>query len=64
MNVVLLTKWGDPLLKDYDWSQDVSSIKAPALIATGDADSVRTSHTVECFGAPCRKPGKIYRQKL
>ncbi len=46
---VLLTKMGDMLREDYDWSNDVSSIKAPTLIVIGDADSVRTSHAVEFF---------------
>jgi len=47
--VVLLTKMGELLRKDYDWSKDVASIKAPTLIVVGDADSVRTSHAVEFF---------------
>ncbi|MEP7285200.1 MAG: alpha/beta hydrolase [Chloroflexota bacterium] len=47
--VVLLTKMGDLLRKDYDWTAGVAAIKAPTLIVVGDADSVRTSHTVEFF---------------
>jgi pimeloyl-ACP methyl ester carboxylesterase len=47
--VVLLTKMGEMLRKDYDWSKDVPSIKAPTLIVVGDADSVRTAHAVEFF---------------
>lgn len=46
---VLLTKMGDLLRTDYDWSKDVPSIQAPTLIVVGDADSVRTSHAVEFF---------------
>jgi len=46
---LLLTKMGEMLRKDYDWSQDVQSIKAPTLIVVGDADSVRTSHAAEFF---------------
>jgi len=46
---VLLTKLGELLRQDYDWSKDVAAIKAPTLIVVGDADSVRTSHAVELF---------------
>ncbi|MCI0574581.1 MAG: alpha/beta hydrolase [Chloroflexi bacterium] len=46
---VLLTKLGQLLRQDYDWSNDVATIKAPTLIVVGDADSVRTSHAVEFF---------------
>jgi pimeloyl-ACP methyl ester carboxylesterase len=47
---VLLTKLGQLLKQDYDWSKDVAAIKAPTLIVVGDADSVRTGHAVELFG--------------
>lgn len=46
---VLLTKLGELLRQDYDWSKEVVAIKAPTLIVVGDADSVRTSHAVELF---------------
>lgn len=46
---VLLTKLGELLRQDYDWSSEVAAIKAPTLIVVGDADSVRTSHAVELF---------------
>jgi pimeloyl-ACP methyl ester carboxylesterase len=46
---VLLTKISTLLRKDYDWSEDVRSIKAPALIVMGDADSIRPAHAVEFF---------------
>ncbi|MFN8531331.1 MAG: alpha/beta hydrolase [Anaerolineae bacterium] len=46
---VLLTKMGDMLRKDYDWSNEVSQIQVPTLLVVGDADSVRTSHAVEFF---------------
>jgi len=46
---VLLTKLGQLLKQDYDWSKDVAAIKAPTLVVVGDADSVRTSHAVELF---------------
>jgi pimeloyl-ACP methyl ester carboxylesterase len=46
---VLLTKLGELLRQDYDWSKDVAAIKAPTLIVAGDADNVRTAHVVELF---------------
>jgi pimeloyl-ACP methyl ester carboxylesterase len=46
---VLLTKLGELLRRDYDWSKDVAAIKAPTLIVVGDADSVRTAHAVAFF---------------
>ena len=46
---MLLTKLGELLRQDYDWSKDVAAIKAPTLIVVGDADSVRTAHAVAFF---------------
>jgi pimeloyl-ACP methyl ester carboxylesterase len=46
---VLLTKLGELLRKDYDWSKDVAAIKAPTLLVYGDADAVRTAHAIEFF---------------
>ena len=46
---VLLTKLGQLLRQDYDWSKDVAAIKAPTLIVVGDANSVRTAHAVQFF---------------
>jgi pimeloyl-ACP methyl ester carboxylesterase len=45
----LLTKMGEMLRRDYDWSKDVAAMKTPTLIVVGDADSVRTPHAVEFF---------------
>lgn len=45
----LVTKLGDLLRQDYDWSQDVAAIETPTMIVVGDADSVRTAHAVEFF---------------
>jgi pimeloyl-ACP methyl ester carboxylesterase len=47
---VLLTKLGQLLGQDYDWSEEVAAIEAPpTTIAVGDADSVRTAHAVRFF---------------
>jgi pimeloyl-ACP methyl ester carboxylesterase len=45
----LITKVGEALRKDYDWSQEVATIKAPTLLVFGDADAVRTAHAVQFF---------------
>ncbi len=46
---VLMTKLGEMLLRDYDWSKETSEVKAPIMLAVGDSDSVRTSHTLEFY---------------
>jgi pimeloyl-ACP methyl ester carboxylesterase len=46
---VLLGKMGEMVRRDYDWSEEVSILKAPTLLVVGDADAVRTSHAVEFF---------------
>jgi pimeloyl-ACP methyl ester carboxylesterase len=46
---VLVTKMGDLLRKDYDWSKEVAAIKAPTMIVVGDADSMRPAHAVQFF---------------
>src|SRR5260221_6245938 len=46
---MLLTKLGELLRHDYDWSSEVATIKAPTLLVVGDADSVRTAHAVHFF---------------
>lgn len=46
---ILMTKLGEMLRRDYDWSEEVAEMRAPALLAFGDSDSVRTSHGVEFF---------------
>lgn len=45
----LLTKLGELLRRDYDWSEEVATMETPALIVVGDADSVRILHAVEFF---------------
>ena len=52
---VLLTKIGELLRKDYDWSKDVAAIKAPTLLVFGDADAVRTAHARAVLRAPWRR---------
>ncbi len=46
---MLLTKLGELLRQDYDWSDEVAKIETPTMIVVGDADSVRTAHAVEFF---------------
>jgi pimeloyl-ACP methyl ester carboxylesterase len=46
---VLLTKIGDLLRKDYDWSKEVAAIQAPTMLVFADADAVRPAHVVEFF---------------
>jgi pimeloyl-ACP methyl ester carboxylesterase len=46
---VLLTKLGELLRQEYDWSAGVTAIQAPSLLVVGDADSVRTAHAVAFF---------------
>jgi pimeloyl-ACP methyl ester carboxylesterase len=46
---VLLTKLGQLLAQDYDWSEEVAAMETPTLIVVGDADSIRTAHAVEFF---------------
>jgi len=47
---VLVTKTGQLLKNDYNWSNSIKAIKAPTLLIVGDADAVRTAHAVEFFG--------------
>jgi|SRR5579859_815809 len=46
---VLLTKLGELLRQDYDWSQAAGGLRLPTLIVLGDCDSVRTGHAVQFF---------------
>lgn len=45
----LVTKQGDLLRKEYDWSEEVKALRQPALLIFADADSVPPSHAVEFF---------------
>ncbi len=46
---VLLTKVGDVLGTDYDWTTKVKSLKMPVLLVFGDADSILVSHMAEFY---------------
>lgn len=46
----LLTKIGEAMKKDYDWSESIKTIKAPTLVIAADADIFPPSHTVELYG--------------
>lgn len=46
---VLLTKMGQFMGSDYDWSEEVKTITNPVMLVVGDADSVRLAHTAHFF---------------
>jgi len=46
---VLLTKVGELIRKEYDWSRDVAPIKAPTLLVFGDADAISTTHIAQFY---------------
>jgi pimeloyl-ACP methyl ester carboxylesterase len=46
---LLLTKLGDLLRRDYDWSKEVAALQMPTLIVAADADSFGTAHVTEFF---------------
>jgi pimeloyl-ACP methyl ester carboxylesterase len=45
----LLTKIGESMSKEYDFTEDVRGLKTPTLIVAGDADMAPPSHYVETF---------------
>jgi pimeloyl-ACP methyl ester carboxylesterase len=45
----LVTQVGAFIGQDYDWSDEVPSIKAPTLLVFGDWDAVRTAHVAQFF---------------
>jgi pimeloyl-ACP methyl ester carboxylesterase len=45
----LLEQMGTIVGKDYDWSAEIGSIKAPTLLVVADYDSVRISHAAKFF---------------
>jgi hypothetical protein len=52
---VLITKVGNLLSKDYDWSADVAAIKTPTALVFADTDAVRPEHAVQFFPAAGRR---------
>ncbi len=48
--VALVTKTGDLLRQDYDWSPAAAALKAPTLLVLGDADSIPAAQAAEFFG--------------
>lgn len=46
---VLLTKVGELVRKEYDWSREVAAIKAPTLLVFGDADAISTAHIAQFY---------------
>ena len=45
----LLDKIGEAMMKDYDFTEEVRSLRVPTLIAAADADMTPPSHFVEMF---------------
>jgi pimeloyl-ACP methyl ester carboxylesterase len=57
---LLLTKIGEALRIDFDWSQEVAAIKARTMLVFGDADAIRPEHMVQFFqllGGGKKDPG-------
>ena len=46
---VLLSKVGEFLRRNYDWSSKVAAIKVPTMLVFADADAMRPEHMVEFF---------------
>lgn len=46
---VLLAKIGELLGKNYDWSNDIASIKIPTMLVFGDADAILPTHAAQFF---------------
>lgn len=46
---VLLEKTGRLLAQDYDWAQEVKTIKNRVMLVVGDADSVKLAHATAFF---------------
>lgn len=45
----LVTKTGQLVGQDYDWTAGVSKLSMPTMLVVGDADAVRPEHTLEFF---------------
>ena len=46
---VFLGKLHQMLAKEYDWTNEVKTLKLPAFLIFGDADAIRPEHEVEFF---------------
>jgi pimeloyl-ACP methyl ester carboxylesterase len=46
---VLLDKAGELLRRDFDWSADIATITAQAMLVYADADAVRPAHIVDFY---------------
>ncbi|WP_225410618.1 alpha/beta fold hydrolase [Stigmatella hybrida] len=46
----LLTKIGEAMKQDFDFSKQIASLQAPTLVMAADADLFPPSHAVEFFG--------------
>jgi pimeloyl-ACP methyl ester carboxylesterase len=46
----LLSKMGEAMKKDFDFTKEVGKIQAPTLVVAADADIFPPSHAVEVFG--------------
>ena len=47
---VLVTKMGEMLRREFDWSKDIAAMEIPTMLVFADADAVRPEHMVEFFG--------------
>jgi pimeloyl-ACP methyl ester carboxylesterase len=45
----LFTKLGKLLSTEYDWSKEVTAVRAPTMLVFADADAVRPEHIVEFY---------------
>lgn len=46
----LVTKVGNLLRNEYDWSEGIAKLDMPVLLIVGDADSLYPSHIIDFFG--------------
>ncbi len=47
---VLVRRTGELLREQYDWSDEIAAVQAPALLVYADNDSVRPDHIMEFYG--------------
>jgi hypothetical protein len=40
---ILVKKMGELFRKDFDWSEQIASIKSPIMLVVEDSDAIRTS---------------------